>query len=138
MEREGDVLQGFEIIVVGVDLHTSAIVSTQHHVCRYAHILGEEDVVIVIDGEVLIADDLLLLGERETNAFLFHFSHRTKTDYLSAFKVGHYYIGTDSIRHKHSKSCSAETIFRLIRVIFYVQAVSDVGLIGSDFSHEAV
>ena len=72
VETDGDVLQGGGVCVLGIDLHTHAIVSHQVDLRTYAVVSTQEEVVVGIETELLIAQGRPFGNEVEVQATVEH------------------------------------------------------------------
>ena len=70
-QTHGDVLKGFSA-VVGINLHTHAVVGAQLHVGRQALVVAEEDVVALVNLKFLISEHGVDAAEREAHAVMLH------------------------------------------------------------------
>ena len=79
MERGGDILQRVGVAVVGIDLHTRAILSRELHVCTHAPISAEVDIVAVVDGKLFVAEDRVIAEDMHVDTFVLHLGHEVHT-----------------------------------------------------------
>ena len=75
MERGRDILQGVSVTVVGIDLHTRAVLSGEFHVCTHALVCAEVDIVAVVDGKLLISEYRVVAIDMQADPFVLHDSH---------------------------------------------------------------
>ena len=79
VQRSRNVLFGLLVLIVGVDLHAGAVVSTQHQVGRHAVVASEEDVVVVVHREFPVSQHGLLAVCAEHQAVILHRSLQAET-----------------------------------------------------------
>ena len=79
VQRSRNVLLGLLVLIVGVDLHAGAVVSTQHQVCRHAVVTSEEDVVVVVHRELPVSQHGFLAVCAEQQAVILHRSLQSET-----------------------------------------------------------
>ena len=78
---------GLLVLVVGVDLHAGAVVSTQHKVGRHAVVASEEDVVVVVHRELPVSQHGLLAVCSEHQTVVLHRSLQSESNTQLALVV---------------------------------------------------
>ena len=71
VERQGYILQHIQMIVIGIQLNTRSVLGTQQDVGRYAPIVAQEEVVVVVHGKIFVTQYNLRTVQSGSDATLF-------------------------------------------------------------------
>ena len=80
METDGEILQHRGVLMFGVNLHTRFVIGNEVNLRLDFLVLGEEDVVVFIQREFLVADGRPVGHKPEAQTFVLHLCRRSYPD----------------------------------------------------------
>ena len=127
-----DVLQGIDVLVVGIYLETSTVGSFQFQICRHTAAVGQENVVTLVYVERLIAQHGIIANERYPYAVLLHVRSQAGRQSEPVFPVVQFRFESRTAFCQRTVNDGIEDIIGVVFVVFYLQPVCYIVFVGID------
>ena len=132
VERGCDVLLRLFVLVVGVDLHTCAVIGFQHQVGRHAVVATQEHVVIVVHRELPIAQHGVFSVGAEHQAVALHRRLQAQPHTQLTLVVIEAGAEDGASVLKHSVDEGVERILRILLVVAHLCLIRRAHRVGLD------
>ena len=125
MEREGEVLQHRGVLILGVELQTGIVVGYQVHFRLYLLVSADEDEVVLVEVELLVAYRRTFWHQPQSQAVLFHIDGGSKTYAHLALVVVVAQSGHDAVLMEMAIDEGIEHELRILLVVAYLRLVAE-------------
>ena len=124
-QADGDVLQGILIIIVGINTHAHAARSRQKQVGRNTLVIAQHQVVVLVGGKLLVAQDRMRIYQGDLDAVVLHQSRQT--DINTQLVLGIEELGMDigASLLQLAIDQGTESILRIVLVVLHPSHILD-------------
>ena len=121
-----DVLLGFLILVIGIDLEALSVSGLQIQVGRNALVLCQEHIVVFIDLEFLVAKNGVFRVQTGHDSAVHHLCHGSELGTQTVLLVIEPQVHARAIRQKIAVEERVEYVLRIVLVVLYLPVIGHV------------